>query len=181
MRFATRACSADTAAACCWSSQKPGCASSCSSSASRVLSRSGSKVTTDPVQLGPDPFELLLKREFLVGHGGGGWYRRRLWAGRARSRCQTPLEDAVVDERRVLRLAHAQVLQVQRAREALEQALAAAEDYRRGDDGQLIDQTRRKCLPDDVRATHDIDVLRSRCLDGPPDGLLHPGDEREGP
>src|SRR5207248_10900105 len=77
MRFATRACSADTAAACCWSSQKPGCASSCSSSASRVLSRSGSKVTTDPDQLGPDPFELLLKREFLVGHGGGGWYRPR--------------------------------------------------------------------------------------------------------
>src|SRR2546429_1358319 len=76
MRFATRACSADTAAACCWSSQKPGCASSCSSSASRVLSRSGSKVTTDPVELGPDPFELLLKREFLVGHGGGAWYRR---------------------------------------------------------------------------------------------------------
>ena len=42
-----------------------------------------------------------------------------------------PLEDAVVDERRVLRLAHAQVLEVHRARKALEQAFAAAEDYRR--------------------------------------------------
>src|SRR5436190_16442148 len=94
MRFATRACSADTAAACCWSSQNPGCPSSCSSSASRVLSRSGSKVTTDPVQLGPDPCELLLKREFLVGHCGGGWYRRRqdrhfTLSRQGTSRCQT--------------------------------------------------------------------------------------------
>src|SRR5213078_2001931 len=67
-----RECSAETAAACCWSSQNPGCASSVSSSASRDLSRSGSKVTTDPVELGPDPFELLLQREFaLVRHRGG--------------------------------------------------------------------------------------------------------------
>src|SRR5207247_2599261 len=69
-----RECSAETAAACCWSSQNPGCPSSVSSSASRALSRSGSKVTTDPVELGPDPFELLLQRElpFLSHRGGDG-------------------------------------------------------------------------------------------------------------
>ena len=60
--------SADTAAACCWSSQNPGAASSCSSSSRRATSVSGSKVITDPGELGPDLLELLLQRGALVGH-----------------------------------------------------------------------------------------------------------------
>src|SRR5262249_34567005 len=46
----------------CWSSQNPGAPSSSSSSATRRLSPSGSKVITDPGELGPDLLELLLQR-----------------------------------------------------------------------------------------------------------------------
>src|SRR5438034_6625327 len=59
-------------AARCWSSQKPGLPSSCSSSATRFSSDSGSKVITDPGKLGADLLELLLE--------GGG---RRLVSHRA--------------------------------------------------------------------------------------------------
>src|SRR5205823_14800964 len=62
--FPTRR-SSDLAARC-WSSQNPGWPSSSSSSAMRFLSPSGSKVITDPVQLGPDLLELLAQRLVVV-------------------------------------------------------------------------------------------------------------------
>src|SRR5213079_704333 len=93
-RLASRACSDETAAARCWSSQNPGCPSSSSSSASRVLSRSGSKVTTDPVELGPDLLQLLLDRELaFVGHRGAdgtGGCRQGVPAAAARPRSVRP-------------------------------------------------------------------------------------------
>src|SRR5438270_13055995 len=49
-------------AARCWSSQNPGSPIAASSSAGRALRRSGSKVITDPGELGPDLLELLLQR-----------------------------------------------------------------------------------------------------------------------
>src|SRR3954452_14142864 len=71
MRFVSRACSAETCAACCCSSQKPGRPSSSSSSATRDLTRSGSKVTTDPVELGPDLLQLIVEGKVgLVCHRG---------------------------------------------------------------------------------------------------------------
>jgi hypothetical protein len=51
-----------------------------------------------------------------------------------------------------LRLPHPEVLQIQRTREALEQALAPAEDDRRDDDGELVDEPCRQRLADDVVA-----------------------------
>src|SRR5829696_4427381 len=73
-----RACSAETAAACCWSSQKPGAESSPSSWLSRAESESGSKVITDPAELGPDLLELLLQwrggfHAVLDGTFGRAW------------------------------------------------------------------------------------------------------------
>src|SRR6188508_2475954 len=62
-----RACSVEMAAAPCWSSQKPGSPIFASSSAARVARRSGSKVITDPVELGPDLLQALGKRGG-VGH-----------------------------------------------------------------------------------------------------------------
>ena len=47
----------------------------------------------------------------------------------------------VVDERREPRLAYSDMLERHRVREALEQALAAAEDDRRDNDAQLVDQS----------------------------------------
>src|SRR5919108_4053288 len=64
-----RACSVDTFAARSWSSQKPGSPISRSSSACRAASASGSKVITDPGELGPDLLELLLQRDDRLGHG----------------------------------------------------------------------------------------------------------------
>src|SRR5439155_25953915 len=64
-----RWCSPERRAARCWSFQKSGCERSSSSSARRAFSASGSKVTTDPVELGPDLRELLFERDLgLVGH-----------------------------------------------------------------------------------------------------------------
>src|SRR5437899_8838533 len=57
-----RACSVEIAAAPCWSSQKPGSPIFASSSAARFASPSGSKVITDPVQLGPDLLQALVER-----------------------------------------------------------------------------------------------------------------------
>ena len=54
-----RACSAETFAARLWSSQKPGAFIAASSSTSRFSSETGSKVLTDPVELGPELFELV--------------------------------------------------------------------------------------------------------------------------
>src|SRR6187455_1596990 len=62
-----RACSVEMAAAPCWSSQKPGSPIFASSSAARLASPSGSKVITDPVELGPDLLQALGKRGG-VGH-----------------------------------------------------------------------------------------------------------------
>ena len=52
----------------CWSSQKPGSPIASSSSARRSLRPSGSKVITDPGELGPDLLELSLDRAAL-SHG----------------------------------------------------------------------------------------------------------------
>src|SRR5918994_6103540 len=61
-------------AARCWSSQNPGSPIAASSSTMRACRESGSKVITDPVELGPDLLELLLQRERLLGHGpDGSW------------------------------------------------------------------------------------------------------------
>src|SRR5262249_28260917 len=67
--LATRACSVEIFCARSWSFQKPGSLSSCSSLARRCSSAAGSKVITDPVELGPDLFELLLERSLCLGHG----------------------------------------------------------------------------------------------------------------
>src|SRR6476646_2943572 len=78
MRRASRDCSVETEAACCWSSQKPGRPISCSSSAMRCFRPSGSKVITDPVELDPDLLQLLSEWLLLsLGHmaivaGGAG-------------------------------------------------------------------------------------------------------------
>src|SRR5581483_8075177 len=56
-------------AACAWSSQKPGAFICSSSSTSLRSSDAGSKVLTDPVELGPELFELLGECLPLVGHG----------------------------------------------------------------------------------------------------------------
>src|SRR5581483_314271 len=56
---------------------------------------SGSKVTTDPVELGPDPFELLLQRDVaFVGHRGadGTACVSRSCCGSRRLRAVTALE-----------------------------------------------------------------------------------------
>src|SRR5437879_5431916 len=94
--------------------------------------------------------------------------------------CRAP-SHAVVDERRVGRLAAAEVVQVDRAREAFEQALAAAEHARRDDDRQLVDELRRERLADHVCATHDADVLVAGRRRGSRDGLLDTGHEGERP
>ena len=56
-RRATRACSVDTFCARFWSSQKPGALITSSSSVRRTCRLSGSKVLTDPGELGPDLLE----------------------------------------------------------------------------------------------------------------------------
>src|SRR5207342_2558551 len=71
MRRASRDCSVETEAACCWSSQKPGRPISCSSSAMRCFRPSGSKVITDPVELDPDLLQLLCERLLLLSLGHG--------------------------------------------------------------------------------------------------------------
>src|SRR4026209_2978518 len=90
-----------------------------------------------------------------------------------RSRFRRPHEvvcNPVVDERREPRLAYSDMLERHRVREALEQALAAAEDDRGNDDPQLVDDPRRERLADDVGSAHDMDILlagrMSRLLDG---------------
>src|SRR5262245_45167471 len=68
-RRATLECSVERRCARSWSSQKPGSLISPSSSPSRRSSRSGSKVITDPAELGPDLLELLLDGAVALGHG----------------------------------------------------------------------------------------------------------------
>src|SRR5215218_4847781 len=91
----------------------------------------------------------------------------------------SPTLHAVIDERRVLRLPYAQVLEVERLREPVEQPLAAAEDDRRDDDRQVVDELGLQRLADDVGAAHDVDVLPAGCFARSLDGLRHPGHERE--
>jgi hypothetical protein len=86
---------------------------------------------------------------------------------------------AVVDERRQGGLAHAGLLEVDRLREAVEQALAAAEDHGRDDDRQLVDQPGGERLADHVGAAHDVDVLVARRLARAGDRVLDAVDEHE--
>src|SRR6476646_7113387 len=95
MRRASRDCSVETEAACCWSSQKPGRPISCSSSAIRCFRPSGSKVITDPVELDPDLLQLLSEWLLLsLGHmaivagapGASRYERRKLRPRPARGR-----------------------------------------------------------------------------------------------
>src|SRR4051812_48531550 len=88
--------------------------------------------------------------------------------------------NAVVDERRERRLAHAEVLELERLLEAVEEPLAAAEYDGRDDDRQLVDQPGCERLPDDVGAAHDVDVLAARRLLRALDRLRDALDEREG-
>src|SRR5262245_47432266 len=67
-RRATLECSVERRCARSWSSQKPGSLISASSSPSRRSSRSGSKIITDPAELGPDLLELLLDGAVAFGH-----------------------------------------------------------------------------------------------------------------
>ena len=76
------------------------------------------------------------------------WQSRQLWS-----------PYAVVDERRILRLAHAQVLEVQRLGEAFKQPLPAAENDRRDDESQLVDEPGLERLTNDVGAPHNADIL----------------------
>src|SRR5579859_6223695 len=69
------------------------------------------------------------------------------------------LLDSIIDERRKPRLACAQLLEFDRAREHVEQTLAAAQDEWRDDDRQVVDQSSLEELPDDVRAAHDVHRL----------------------
>src|SRR5215218_9913891 len=85
----------------------------------------------------------------------------------------------VLDQRRPLQLTHADVLKVAGLREPVEEALAAAEDHRRDDDRELIDDTGIKALADHVRAAADGDVLVTRDLASALDRLVEPADEVE--
>src|SRR5919106_4420103 len=66
---------------------------------------------------------------------------------------------AIVDEGRERGLPHSEVLQVERLREPLEQPLAAAQDDRRDDDGQLVDDSGLECLADGLGSALDVDAL----------------------
>ena len=63
-----RDCSVEIFAAFDWSSQKPGAPMASSSSARRRVSASGSKVITDPGELGPDLLEALIEAALVLGH-----------------------------------------------------------------------------------------------------------------
>ena len=65
-----RECSVEMRVALAWSSQNPGAPIASSSSTRRVARRSGSKVITDPGELGPDLLQALVERlAVYVGHG----------------------------------------------------------------------------------------------------------------
>src|SRR5215213_3403717 len=85
----------------------------------------------------------------------------------------------VLDQRRPLQLTHADVLKVAGLREPVEEALAAAEDHRRDNDRELIDDTGIKALADHVRAAADGDVPVTRDLASVLDRLVEPADEVE--
>src|SRR5215213_9074438 len=85
----------------------------------------------------------------------------------------------VLDQRRPLQLTHADVLKVAGLREPVEEALAAAEDHRRDNDRELIDDTGIKALADHVRAAADGDVTVTRDLASVLDRLVEPADEVE--
>src|SRR3990170_5486577 len=63
-----RACSVEIRAAPVWSSQKPGAPIASSSSSRRRARPSGSKVITDPGELGPDLLEALIEALRRLGH-----------------------------------------------------------------------------------------------------------------
>ena len=65
------------------------------------------------------------------------------------------------------------MLEVDRAREAFEQRRAAAEDHRRDDDRQLVDEPGVERLPYVVPAAHDVDVLVAGSLHRPSNRVLH--------
>jgi hypothetical protein len=73
---------------------------------------------------------------------------------------------------------HAKVLEVQRAREPIEQALPAAEDDRRDDDRQFVDEAGAESLANDVRSSHDMHILALGGFHRSLDGLLHAAHER---
>src|SRR5687768_11108614 len=58
-----------------WSSQNPGSPIACSSSPTRDATASGSKVITNPGELGSDLLELLVERDRGLGHGYAPWQR----------------------------------------------------------------------------------------------------------
>ena len=64
------------------------------------------------------------------------------------------------------RLTDAEVLELEQAREALEEPLTAAQDDGGDDDRQLVDEVGLERLPDHVRTTHDVNVLVARGIAG---------------
>src|SRR4051794_27222834 len=75
------------------------------------------------------------------------------------SRGALPALDAVLDEGREGRLAQADVLELHRVREPVEELLAAAQDDGRDDDRELVDEAGLERLADDVGSAHHVDVL----------------------
>src|SRR3954451_13010317 len=71
--------------------------------------------------------------------------------------------NAVRDERGERRLAHGDVLKLERLLEAFEEPLAAAEYDGRGDDRQLVDQAGCERPADHVGAAHHVHDVASCC------------------
>jgi hypothetical protein len=66
---------------------------------------------------------------------------------------------SVLDQRRPLQLTHADVLEVEGLGEPAKQGLATAEDHRRDDGRELVDDTGVEALADHARAAAHGDVL----------------------
>src|SRR5215207_7700768 len=71
------------------------------------------------------------------------------------------------------------MLQLKWLREPVEEPLAAAHDHGRDDDAQLVDDPGLEGLADDLRATHDLNVLVARRLPRALDRGLDSGNEAE--
>ena len=86
---------------------------------------------------------------------------------------------AIVDERGVAGLPDAELLEVERLREPVEEPLAGAEHHGRDDDSQLVDVPGGQRLADEVRAAHHVDLLVAGRGPGPLDRLGEAAGEGE--
>jgi hypothetical protein len=69
------------------------------------------------------------------------------------------------------------MLKVQRFREALEQPFSAAQNDRRDENGQLVNQAGIECLTDDIGPAHDLHILVAGGLLGTYDCFWHASDD----